>query len=92
MFEHRLRKSSRGGHTLPELLIILVILVAFAVMALPRFAGSMMQSRLDGALSQLKQDLSFARTRAVATGIRHQVLLDAETRELIVLPLSLIHI
>lgn len=81
-----LNTSSRRGHTLPEVLVVLTILSLFAFLALPRFANSLMQNRLDATVSQIRDDLRFARTRAIATGIRHQVILDPQTRELVVLP------
>jgi len=81
------RGSSRSkGHTLAELLVVLAILSALALFAIPRFVSTMLQSRLDRALAQVRDDLGFAKTRATATGVRHQVIVNQQTGEMLVLP------
>jgi type II secretory pathway pseudopilin PulG len=79
--------TSRRAHTLTELLLVLTILGTLAVIALPRFASALMRSRVDAALDAARSDLHFTRARAVATGLRHQFMLDAVTREIVVEPL-----
>jgi type II secretory pathway pseudopilin PulG len=79
-------KGRLRAHTLPELLIVLTILVLFAAVATPRFVQSLSRSRLDAAVQAARSGLDFARARAVATGLRHQVAVDAETGEILVQP------
>ncbi len=76
----------RRGHTITEVLLVLTILVLFAVVALPRFVSSLSTSRLDAAIDAYRGDLEFARSRAIATGSRHYVMVDTQTGELIVVP------
>jgi prepilin-type N-terminal cleavage/methylation domain-containing protein len=78
-----------SGHTLPELLIVLTILVLFALIAFPRMAQSLTRTRLDAAFEAVRSDLSFAKARAISTGMRHQVLVDTESRELLVAPVRM---
>jgi prepilin-type N-terminal cleavage/methylation domain-containing protein len=77
---------TRRAHTLTELLVVLTILGLFAGIALPRVIGSLMRTRLETALGAIRSDLTFARARAVSSGLRHQVLMDTETGELRVEP------
>ncbi len=74
------------GHTLTELLVVLAILSLFAVIAFPRFITAYRQSRLRAAMDAVRQDLVLTRARAVGTGVRHQLLLDPETRTITVQP------
>ncbi len=78
--------SSRRAHTLGELLVVLFILSLFALVVIPRFAGNMFRARADAAVNAMEADLGFARSRAVATGVRHQVVLDSQSGELQVVP------
>jgi prepilin-type N-terminal cleavage/methylation domain-containing protein len=77
---------SRRAHTLTELLVVLTILGLFAGIAMPRVIGSLMRSKLDTALGAIRSDVTFARARAVSSGLRHQVLMETETGELRVEP------
>jgi prepilin-type N-terminal cleavage/methylation domain-containing protein len=77
---------SRRAHTLTELLVVLTILGLFAGIAMPRVIGSLMRSKLDAALGAIRSDVTFARARAVSSGLRHQVLMNTETGELRVEP------
>jgi prepilin-type N-terminal cleavage/methylation domain-containing protein len=80
------RAEHRRGHTLPELMIVLTILALLGVLALPRMAHVLASSRLDATVEAVRDDLAFAKARAISTGMRQQVLVDPETRELVVLP------
>lgn len=85
----RLRANSRqssGGHTLPEMLVVLAILTLFAFIVAPRFIGARNRARLDGALQMALNDLSFARARAISTGLRHVVEVDTQSGTLAVTP------
>lgn len=85
---HRPRNSSNSsrGHTLTELLVILTILTLLAFLVGPRFLGARNRARLDGALQTALNDFSFARARAISTGLRHQVEIDTQNGELVVAP------
>lgn len=76
----------RRAHTLTELLVVLTILALFSVVAIPRFAATAMRSRLDAAVDALRANIGYTRARAVSTGLRHQMFLDAETFEITVQP------
>ncbi len=65
---------------------MLFILSLLATIVIPRFAATLLRSKLDVTLDAIRGDLSFARSRAVATGVRHQVLWDAQSREIVVAP------
>ena len=76
----------KRGHTLPELLVVLTLLSLFAVLALPRMVGGLVRTRMDAAVEALRGDLQFARARASATGLRHQVTVDTASGEILVVP------
>jgi len=80
---HRVARHPRA-HTLTELLVVMTILVLFAGIIIPRFASTSRRQRLDGALEALRSDLTFAKARAVSTGLRHQFMLDTSTGEVVV--------
>jgi hypothetical protein len=67
-------------------MIVIFILVLFALMVMPRFISTLARTRLDGAMNQVRADLDFARSRAMATGLRHQLVLNAESGEIQVVP------
>jgi prepilin-type N-terminal cleavage/methylation domain-containing protein len=76
----------RRGHTLTELLVVLAILTLLAFIVGPRLLGARNRVRLDEAVQLVLNDLSFAKARAISTGLRHQVEVNTQTGELIVLP------
>jgi type II secretory pathway pseudopilin PulG len=78
--------GSRPGHTLAELLLVTTILALFAGLLVPRLLGSRAGAHLNAAVQAAESDLAFARNRAIATGLRHQVALNAESGELLVVP------
>jgi len=80
----RRREPQRSGHTLPELLVILMILGLLAMVALPRLITGMLRTRMDSALEAVQSDLRYTRARAVNTGLRHQFVLDPSTGKIVV--------
>ena len=54
--------------TLLELVLVACILVLMAAVAIPRFANSIVQQRLDAAAHRVTKDLAFAQRRAEQTG------------------------
>lgn len=68
------------------MLVVLAILTLFAFLVVPKFIGSRNRARLDSALQMALNDLSFARARAISTGLRHQVVMDTQSGELVVAP------
>jgi Tfp pilus assembly protein FimT len=68
---------------LAELLIVLTIFVLLAAIVMPRLAAAMHSSHLDAAFSALKDDVVYVRTRAVSSGLRHQLLLDSQSGQLV---------
>lgn len=67
-------------------MIVVFILVLFAMIAIPRVIGPLARTQLDAAMNQVRADLDFARTRAMSTGLRHQLLLNPESGEIEVMP------
>ncbi|MBW3570283.1 MAG: GspH/FimT family pseudopilin [Gemmatimonadetes bacterium] len=62
------RRDSRGGFTLTELLIVLILAAIISSMALPRFFGFIRHLNARSATSQVVGDLTMARTQAVREG------------------------
>ncbi|HET6762252.1 MAG TPA: GspH/FimT family pseudopilin [Longimicrobiaceae bacterium] len=60
--------GGRAGFTLPELLIVIVIIGITARLAIPAFTAMMTSGRLSGAASVLQQDLQYARLQAIRRG------------------------
>ena len=80
------RPTPRRAHTLPELLLVLTILSLLALVALPRFISAVSSSRLRSGLDAARDGLSYARSRAIATGLRHQFMVDAQSGEIVIEP------
>ncbi len=76
----------RRGHTLTELLVVLTILALFSMIVMPRFIEHGIRARLDAAADAVRADVTYSRQRALSTGLRHQLFLDTETREITVQP------
>jgi len=68
----------RGGFSLAEILIVLVIMGIAAAMAVPRLQGLVKTSSIQGALNRVAADLSYARIRAIRTGSRAQLAIASD--------------
>jgi len=67
----------RGGFTLAEMLIVLVIIGIALAMAVPRMQGVLHKSALHGALNQMASDLTLTRLRAVRSATRVSLSINA---------------
>lgn len=65
-----MRRTSNGGFTLIELVIVLVLLGVITAIATPSFMHYMKSQRLSGACRQLFTDLTKARAQAVGQNCR----------------------
>ena len=77
---HRRGGGRAAGFTLLELLVVLVIAVAIAGVALPRFAGVMETVELKRAARELASALREARSQAIAQRRDVALVLDVERR------------
>jgi len=66
------------------MMVVIAILALFAVLVAPRMVGGLFTAQLDVAIQAVREDLEFARSRSISSGLRHQFYLDAETREVLV--------
>jgi len=66
-------RCRHAGFTLVELIVVVVMLGALALVAVPSMASAQ-TSRSRGAAQQIGQDLNFARRRAQATGVASWVI------------------
>lgn len=67
----------RGGFSLAEVLIVLVIIGIALAMAVPRMQGVVHESALQGALNQMASDLTLTRLRAVRGATRASLSINA---------------
>lgn len=73
------RATSRGGFTLPEIIVVMTIAAILAASAAPSILN-VAGTRTAAAARQLVRDLTFARQRAIATGTRHWVVFNTSTQ------------
>ncbi|HEU4561979.1 MAG TPA: GspH/FimT family pseudopilin [Longimicrobium sp.] len=73
---HPLR--GRGGFSMPEMLVVLVIMGIATAIIVPRLQGVAKVSSVQGALNRVAGDLSFARIRAIRNGARAQVVIASD--------------
>jgi len=66
------RGGSRGGFTLIEMIVIIVVAGALSVVAVGSIGG-MLRGRQVAAALGVQRDLCYARERAMTTGLRHWV-------------------
>jgi prepilin-type N-terminal cleavage/methylation domain-containing protein len=71
----RSRPEIRGGFTLIELIVAIMIIGILTGIAVP-VTRSLADTRAGAALRQIERDLTYARERAVATGVLHRVVFD----------------
>ena len=58
----------RAGFTLPELLVVIVIIGLTARFAIPAFSNMMTGGRLSGAANLVEQEISYTRMQAIRRG------------------------
>jgi prepilin-type N-terminal cleavage/methylation domain-containing protein len=58
-------RRTRSGFTLPEIMIVVVMIGVTLTFALPKISSIRRQLQLDGAAAQLAQDFNRARTEAI---------------------------
>ncbi|HYH80360.1 MAG TPA: GspH/FimT family pseudopilin [Longimicrobium sp.] len=68
----------RGGFSLAELLVVLVIMGIAVAMAVPRIQGAVKVSSVQGALNRVAGDLNYARVRAIRSGTRARLTISAD--------------
>ena len=67
----------RGGFTLAELLVVLVIIGIALAMAVPRLQGALQESAVQSALNRVASDVTLTRIRAVRTARRAVLVVNA---------------
>ena len=70
-------RTRSAGFTLIELVIVVMILGIMAAVAMPRFADSLSQHRVDAAAKRIEADLELARRRARISSAAQSVQFDA---------------
>ena len=70
-------RLSVSGFTLVELMTVLVIIVTFAAIAVPRYGASLARYRVDAAARRIAADLAYARAAARAGSAPRTVTFDA---------------
>jgi prepilin-type N-terminal cleavage/methylation domain-containing protein len=72
--------APRGGYTLVELVVVLVILALAGALAVPAIAAWRPPSDIDTATARLVAVLHLARERAVSSGHASEMVIDAANR------------
>ena len=67
----------RGGFTLAEVLIVVLIVGIAIAMAVPRMQGVLHESAIQSALNNVASDITLARLRAVRTGNRARLVVNS---------------
>jgi prepilin-type N-terminal cleavage/methylation domain-containing protein len=79
---------ARGGFTLVEVLVVLMLMTVFAAIAVPRYAASLNGYRLDAAIRRIIADIGLAQTRAKTSSASQTVRFDNTTASYELLGLS----
>lgn len=74
----------RRAHTLAELAVVMTILSLIATLVVPRLIVAWGRVEGDSALEMVQEDFAFARARAIGTGMRHQLIVNPQTGEIVV--------
>ncbi|MGV3723404.1 MAG: hypothetical protein ACO1SX_21115 [Actinomycetota bacterium] len=74
----------KRAHTLMELLVVITLLLLAVGIAMPYFMHGWSTAQMNSAAAAIRNNFGFARTRAVASGVRHQLLIEPEAGTLIV--------
>ncbi len=74
------RQGAVAGVSLLEMMLVLALVAAIALLAAMAMNGGLEGMRLRSAGKSLAAELRFARTRAIATGVPQQFELDMRTR------------
>jgi len=76
MHIHSRAHHNRGGFSLAEVLIVLVIIGIALAMALPKAEQTLQQSAIRGALNRVASDITLTRLRAVRTARRASLIVN----------------
>ncbi len=76
MSDREMKRSSRG-HTLLEIIVVVLIIGIFAIITVPHFMGWLHQYRLHSAMVSLMNHLRAARLLAIFKGVKHQIQLKS---------------
>ncbi|HET7231771.1 MAG TPA: GspH/FimT family pseudopilin [Longimicrobium sp.] len=68
----------RGGFSMAELLVVLVIIGIGTAMVAPKLRGVAKISSIQGALNRVSNDMAYARIRAIRTGAPAQVAISSD--------------
>src|SRR5437868_3447851 len=68
----------RGGFSMVEILVVMVLMAITSAMILPKIAGMIGENALQGALNRVATDLTLARIRAIRGGSRAVLAVSAD--------------
>ncbi|MGV8932019.1 MAG: type II secretion system protein XpsH [Luteimonas sp.] len=74
------RRTAIGGFTLLEIMVVMVIIAAAAVLGVMALNGGFERSRLHGSTKQIAANLRYTRAQAIATGVPQKFEIDPRGR------------
>lgn len=74
----QIRGMSRGGFSLLELLVVLMVITIIAAAVIPVFSGAFANLQRDHAIRDIVAMMKYAQERAIADSVEHRVYLDEE--------------